>query len=99
MISNPKTTTPLSGLFQPFLSKIDDLARKMESLPNQIKALKIKPRIRGWIISLFPFASQVKNRADITVITGDELVSILGVELYRLLVDAKKNLLVDGREK
>jgi hypothetical protein len=89
----------LTTSIAPSASKIEELSRKMESLPNQIKVSKIKPRVRGWVISLFPFASQPKNRTDITVTAGDALVSILGVEIYRLLVDAKKILLVEGRDK
>ena len=89
----------LTTSIAPSASKIEELSRKMESLPNQIKVSKIKPRVRGWVISLFPFASEPRNRTDITVTAGDTLVSILGVEIYTLLVDAKKNLLVDGRGK
>ena len=78
---------------QPDSSKIDMLVNQLDFLDHrQLKIGNIK-QIRGWIVSLYEFTSEVPTHKNLLVTAGDSLIPILGEDLYARLREVKQSFL------
>jgi len=78
---------------QPDSSKIDMLVNQLDFLDHrQLKIGNIK-QIRGWIVSLYEFTSEVPTRKNLLVTAGDSLIPILGEDLFARLREVKQSFL------
>ena len=71
---------------------------KIESLIFKIKAfseIKLKVdkdvKVRGWFISLFKFKKEFPSYENLLITAGDQLIPLIGEELYLRLKDVKKS--------
>jgi energy-coupling factor transporter ATP-binding protein EcfA2 len=78
---------------QPDSSKIDMLVNQLDFLDHrQLKIGNIK-QIRGWIVSLYEFTSEVPTHKNLLVTAGDSLIPILGEDLFARLREVKQSFL------
>lgn len=76
---------------QPDSSKIDTLINQMDAIDSQhLKIGNIK-QIRGWIVSLYEFTSEVPTHKNLLVTAGDLLIPILGKDLFARLREVKES--------
>ncbi|KKN33594.1 hypothetical protein LCGC14_0802230 [marine sediment metagenome] len=76
---------------QPDPFKIDMLVNQLDDLNRQqLKVGNIKI-IRGWIVSLYEFTSQVPTHKNLLVTVGDSLIPILGEDLFARLREVKES--------
>ena len=84
----------LSTSVDPPISKIVDLKHAIAHLVNHAKTLKNRSKVfvRGWVVSLFPFKPSPPSEENIIITEGESLVPVLGLNLYKRLVEAKREL-------
>lgn len=76
---------------QPDSSKIDMLVNQIDAIDSQqLKIGNIK-QIRGWIVSLYDFTSEVLTHKNLLITVGDSLIPILGEDLLARLRKVKKS--------
>lgn len=76
---------------QPDSSKIDLLINLLKSIDQQQLKSRNITKIRGWIVSLFEFTSEVPIHKDLVVTAGNSLIPILGKELFVRLREIKQS--------
>ncbi|TFF88336.1 MAG: ATP-binding protein [Promethearchaeota archaeon] len=76
---------------QPDSNKIDALVKEMDAIDlQQLKIHDIKI-VRGWVVSLFEFTSDIPSHKNLLITAGDSLIPILGKDLYARLQEVKKS--------
>ncbi|MHA1150935.1 MAG: hypothetical protein ACTSR8_22165 [Promethearchaeota archaeon] len=76
---------------QPDSSKIVMLANQLDFLDRQQLKIENIKQIRGWIVSLYEFTSEVPTRKNLLITAGDSLISILGEDLFERLREVKNS--------
>lgn len=76
----------------PDTSKIDDLKKEMDRI-QKLKTTERKiSNIKGWIVSLYEFIKKIPIYEKIVVTAGENLVPLLGKQLFKKLKEIKQNL-------
>ncbi len=78
---------------QPDSSKIDALINQLDSLDSQQLKIGTIKQVRGWIVSLYEFISEVPTRKNLLITAGNSLIPILGQDLFERLREVKQSLL------
>jgi len=78
---------------QPDSSKIDMLVNEMEVIDSQQLQIGHIKLIRGWIVSLYEFTSEIPTHKNLLVTAGYSLIPILGEELFVRLREVKQSFL------
>ncbi len=76
---------------QPDSSKIEFLINQLDFLDHQQLKIDNIKQIRGWIVSLYEFISEVPTRKNLLITAGDSLIPILGEDLFARLREVKKS--------
>jgi len=76
---------------QPDSSKIDILVNEMDAIDSQQLKIGNILQLRGWMVSLYEFTSEVPPHKNLLITAGDSLIPILGRDLYTRLKEVKKS--------